>query len=201
MSVHRTILEFLRNLLFKLFELLFNLWVDVARLLQLSTSETNRVPTWRAWSLSKHSIPYLTEVRLTVDILCYHGLRWHFNLVVMVILLWRQQWTEEPAMILRVYWAESMTHIDSPVVSIVMGVTCMNAWTELGWGVNLSRGFAPVTLLCCSLGANHLHGIRLWVYTYFSINDCLSKLICVIWMQLSLLLCYIHFEFLFLKYI
>ena len=73
-SVHHAIFKLLCDLLFELFQLLLNLRVDVTRLLQTSASETYCVTTRRARSLSKHSVPNLTEVRLPINILSNHGL-------------------------------------------------------------------------------------------------------------------------------
>jgi hypothetical protein len=154
-SVHHTVFELLSDLLLKFFQFFLNLWVDVPRFLQISTSKTNGVSTWWARSLSLHSVPYLAKVWLPINVFSDHRLRWHLILVLVVIFRGQQR-TEEASMVLNVDWTEGMANCDASIICIVMVLPWMNTWSKLGRVINLSRGFTPVTLFSSSLCANHL---------------------------------------------
>ena len=185
--IHHAVLELLCYFLLELFQLFFDLRINVARLLQISTSQTNCVSTGWTRSLSKHSVSYLAIVGLPINVFSNHGLRRHFILVLMVIFR-RQQRTEEPTVILNIDRTERMANSNAPIICIVMVLTRMNPWSELCWIINLSGRLAPVTLLGSSLSPDHLIGWESF-YAYFAVGDPWPKLSLFVSDQVGLLLC------------
>lgn len=154
-SIHLTVFELLGNLLLEFPQFFFYFLVDVARLVQQTTRQTHCIPTWRALSLSKHSVANLAEVRFPVDIFCFDRLWWHFILVV--VILRREKRTEEATMVRHISGTKRLAHRNGTVVFVCLHMSLVQALgSKLGGCVHLSGWLPSVAFLSGSLCSNHL---------------------------------------------